>query len=167
VSQPVDNRSDEELDLLVAQVRGCKPMKSQYGGLYCPCAGMPHGMAGVYINPTKSLPPRLHRLPKDIALGFLKGNGVNAEQVKPSKDGIALCTVMMNAHGNIELKTAIPVKARSFELLLAIRGALKTLDSNMHEAMSAFKKGLPPGDEIDKLLDEAGGIDQEPEEPAW
>jgi hypothetical protein len=153
----VDSLDDESLAYVVAEARGCKPTRSEEGVYYCPCPGMPHGMAlkfgGLHIN------PKLHHFPKDVALGFLNGKKLKLAQVDV-RDGISLCKVVMDAQGRLGCEIAIPIKMRSAQLLFGMRGALKTIDADLHKAIQSYKTGKPV-DDIDEMLG-AVGEDEEP-----
>ncbi len=154
----LSNASDDELNLFVAESRGCTIGKS-ITGYFCSCHGSPHGTPaqktpmGVVF-----MPARIHKFPKDVAIGYLKGaHGINVENVDVS-EGVPLVRILMGAHGELSVHTAIPIDKRSFELLMAIRGSLTTLQEDFRDAVKSMKKsGFEKSnlkDEISKLLGE-------------
>lgn len=155
-----DKMTDDQLAWLMAERRGRKPVVNRpfnngYEVSGCPCPGMPHG---VHI---KGHPPRLHKFPRDVMLGFLRMR--EKEGIAYAYDGVVVCKFVVDKTGQILFRSDTPAVLQNYSFALLMRGAAAEMDD--HYAMLAGrysnrKSNFDSDDGMDSLMGGADGVGQ-------
>lgn len=144
-----DSMTDDQLAYLVAEARGCKPVLDAQI-VYCPCPSMPHG---VHIRGNH---PRLHKFPRDIMLGFLRGKEKDKEP-----DGVTVCRVIISPNGTINIKMNHKHQFNGYSFAVLMRGAAKEIDDHYEGECRYHSKTMDRFErDIDDMMGGADGVGQ-------
>lgn len=150
-----DDLTDDQLAFLVAEARGCRP--AQFDAwhanpiLMCPCPGMPHGTVPA------TGPGRLHRFPRDIAVGFLKSKDIT--QIEQSEEGVTACKFVITKRGEISMKITQGCGFDGYSFAVLMRGAAKEMDDYYEgEARRHSKTQNKFERDVDDLMGGADGV---------
>lgn len=144
--------TDDQLAFLVAEARGCRP-NIDAAVVHCPCPGMPHG-----VRPP-GMPPRLVRLPRDIAIGFLNSKGKHT--IDKSQDGVTVCRVVVDDRGEINIKINGKHNFNGYSFAVLMRGAAKEIDDHYEGECRYYSKTMDKFDrDIDDMMGGADGVGQ-------
>lgn len=150
-----DKMTDDQLAWVMAEKRGCAC--KMWGGIpCCPCPGMPHG---VHIQ---GYPPRLHKFPRDVMIGFLKSK----EPVKdfdPYKDCTTVCRFVVDKLGCVNFDYFTPHALQHYAFALMMRGAAQEMDDYYARKATQYSKvktNVEPDNGIDELLGGEDGVGQ-------
>lgn len=144
--------TDGQLAFLVAEARGCKPVLDA-AIVFCPCGGMPHGLRPV------TGPPRLHKFPRDISIGFLLSKG--KRDPDRDEDGITVCRFVVSDKGQIKMKIRSDHRFSGYSFSVLMRGAAKEMDDHYEGEARRHSKTLNRFErDVDDLMGGADGVGQ-------